>query len=829
MPLFHAAGLYLSTILAVYLKSPVALGIADRPLSSDLVQECLQHCDAESTFLPPAILEDMSHSQDFIESLARLKYVAFGGGNLTREAGNRLVENGVPLQNMIAATECCPFPLYTQPNPKLWQYFIFNSDVFGCDWRKSETEEDVYEQVIVRKGKHPGYQGYFYTFPELNEVSTKDLYKPHPTEPNHWIYYGRADNIIVFSNGEKLNPITIEEIVGDHPQLIGAMVVGANRFQPGLIIEPAVHPTTKEGEKELIDSVWPLVVQANKETVAHGQIGRDFVRLSNPQKPFLRAGKGTVQRAGTVKLYQEEIDQLYEEAGQTTAGETPQLDASSEEALVESIKDLFHTHLGASGLEADADFFSAGIDSMQVIGASRLLRAALEAAGHHADSTALATRAVYSNPTPRRLASYIMERIVKGANNGGADNETVEQQKAMSILYSKYTKDLPVAPKGRPEARGTKQTVLLTGSTGMLGSYMLHFLVQNPNVQKIICLNRAEDGGAKQQAKAMTERGLDATYGGGKAEFHRMDVARSDLGLSKDVYARMLKEADRIIINAWPVNFNIPVESFDPHLRGVRNIGDLAAKAERRVAVVFISSIGTIQNWDANKGLIPEEKLTDLSLPSGGYGRSKLIGGLILEDVARSADFPAAVIRVGQIAGPEADAGVWNRHEWLPSIVASSLYLKALPNDLGSMDRVDWTPVESIAKMVLEVIGATQQVDPGNVSGYFHGVNPVATTWEQIAPAVREYYGRDRLPETVSFKEWVDRLQASQTDDTKAVDQNPGIKLLDSYRAMSDAVEAGHRPVVLETKRTQAQSPTMDRCQAITQDLMKQWCKHWDF
>lgn len=87
----------------------------------------------------------------------------------------------------------------------------------------------MFEQVIVRKDKKPGLQGFFYTFPDDKEYYTKDLYKPHPSLPNHWIYYGRADNIIVFNNGEKLNPITIEEIVADHPKLKGALVVGTNK------------------------------------------------------------------------------------------------------------------------------------------------------------------------------------------------------------------------------------------------------------------------------------------------------------------------------------------------------------------------------------------------------------------------------------------------------------------------------------------------------------------------------------------------------------------------------------------------------------------------
>lgn len=174
-----------------------------------------------------------------------------------------------------------------------------------------------------------------------------------------------APDIIVFSNGEKLNPVTIEDIVTDHPEVKGAVVVGAGHFQSGLLLEPITHPKTEDEAKELIDRVWPLVVIANKETVAHGQIGREFVRLSSPQKPFPRAGKGTIQRAGTVKLYKEEIDELYEKVDQLADVEAPPLDLSSEQSLIESIQDLFRTRLGIEAiLEPDADFFSSGVSSL---------------------------------------------------------------------------------------------------------------------------------------------------------------------------------------------------------------------------------------------------------------------------------------------------------------------------------------------------------------------------------------------------------------------------------------------------------------------------------
>ncbi|KAF2965799.1 hypothetical protein GQX73_g7777 [Xylaria multiplex] len=807
---------------ALYFETPAAFGLPDRPLSAESVAECLEYLDVEGTMLPPAILEDMSQLDRYIEPLRKLNFVIFAGGNLAREAGNRLVDHGVKLNNAISATEFFPFPVYLQPDPKLWQYFIINSEDFGADWRKVPDENDIYQLVCVRKDKDPGFQGFFYTFPDNDEYDTKDLYKPHPTLPDHWIYYGRSDNIIVFSNGEKLNPVTIEEIVSDHLELNGAIVVGEGRFQPSLLLEPTTQPDTENEAKELIDRVWPLVVTANKETVAHGQIGRDFIKLSSPTKPFLRAGKGTIQRAATIKLYKAEIDELYEMAVVSHA-DTPQLDLSSEQTLIRSIQDLFQTRLGGQRkLPPDADFFF--IDSMQVISASRLLRAGLESAGYQQiDAETVATRVIYGNPTPERLAKYLLSRVRRGDVSTPSDEEGHEVE-AMEALWQKYIKDLPEGKPGRPNPSYDGKVVLLTGSTGMLGSYMLDRMINNPVVKRIICLNRAEDGGKKRQASAMKERGL--AVDDSKCVFLHADMSRSDFGLPRDTFNELLETADCLIHNAWPVNFNIPVESFEPHIRSVRNIGSFASQASKRVAVIFISSIATGDNWNTDAGPLPEMRLEDLTLPSGGYGRSKQVGSLILEDVARSGDFPAAIIRVGQIGGPQADAGHWNKQEWLPSIIASSLYLGALPRNLGTMDRVDWTPGESIAGLVLDVAGVSQVVLADDIGGYYHGVNPSSTTWSELAPAVQGFYGKERIPELVSFSEWVDKLDKSQTSDIQVLDKNPGVKLLDSYRVMAGE---GQSPVVFDMTHTVQRSPSMRDAPPVTRELMRHWCRQWGF
>lgn len=831
-PLFHFGGVIGVVTASFYEGCPVVLTAPDRPITSGLIIECLESADVDSISLPPGLIEELSQSKEGIQALTKMRCVSFTGSNLARECGNRLVEHGVRLLSVMGSTEWAPFPLYENPDPALWQYFRFHTEAMGCEFRKWDSEEGVYEMIIVRKKenqKHPGYQGVFYTFPNLNEWSTKDLYRPHSTLPDYWIYHGRADNIIVFSNAEKLNPITIEETICGHPELKAALVVGSQRFQAGLILEPCVYPDTKAGERALLDRVWPWVEKANLDTVQHGRISRDMVALSSLEKPFLRASQGYVQRALTIRLYEEEIHKMYETSS-ANSDKAPKIDVETQEDLIQSIVETLRKHLAADKLEVDVDFFAAGIDSLGFINAAKIIRAGLMKIGYDVDAEVISPKVIYTNSTPRRLATYIFNTVVKGES--GIQHSDEQQQDIMHTLYYKYTQNLLKATPNRSDPRNENQVIVLTGSTGSLGSYLLDLLGRNPRIAKVICLNRAADGGRAQQVKALIDRGLDIGILDTKAEFFHADLSKPDLGLGPDEYVRLQAEADRVICNAWPVNFNLPIESFEPFINGVRHVCNLAATTARRVGVTFISSIATAPSWHAKERgseKVPETRLEDMSLPLGGYGCSKMVGSLIIEDAAAqdAGNFPYAIIRIGQIAGPLAEHGMWNRQEWLPSMIASSLYLGALPSNLGAMDRIDWTPVEAIAKLVLEAAGISRVVEIADeVNGYYHGVNPHESQWQTLAVAVQEFYG-DRIKELVPFSEWCDRLERSQTDGEASVARNPGVKLIDSYRNL--AAGTGSKPVVYDMVKTMERCPVVRETAAINADMMKHWCNQWGF
>jgi thioester reductase-like protein len=706
------------------------------------------------------------------------------------------------------------YPIYFQPNTKLWKYFIFNNDIFGCEYRL--VGENIYEQIIVRRGKEPGLQGIFYTFPDLEKYYTKDLYQPHPTLAHHWIHRGRADDVIVFSNGEKLNPVTIESTVGSHPDVKRAIVVGQGKFQAGLILEPVQFSADDTMAQNLIRNIWPTIESVNRETVAHGRIAKHMVRISDRAKPIPYSSKGSLQRGQFLKLYEREIEALYDADNHR---ETVHLNFQSKDSLSKSLEDIVRSLWAVSDLGPDTDFFNAGLDSLQAINFARLLGYGIRQAGFPAERCQITPRLIYANPTLRQLTEYLFLQSSHEASEPSHTWEGVEEAKALLDKYSFGSKDMTVQTKILPAEQ--EQIILLTGSTGSLGSYLLGLLEGCTSVSKVICLNRAPDGGLSKQIQSSRERGLRTKFV--KTEFIQADLSQPHLGINEVTYARLLASVDRIIHNAWPVNFNMFVGTFEPSIKGVRHLADLSFRASKRVPIIFISSTATVGHW-THQEPVPESLLTDMSLASPGYGQSKLIGDLVLSQGAERLGLPVSVLRVGQIAGSRSEQGIWNAHEWLPTIIASSLGMGKLPSDLGTLDMVDWVCIEDVAATVLEIAGITCRQPLSKISGHFNVVNPTRLQWRELALSVQEYYEQQgRKLELVSLASWVETIEESLKHGT----ETPAVKLLDTFRSM--LVKTPEECTTFSTAEIVSLSPTLNKTGPINPQMMKLWCRQWGF
>jgi len=200
-------------------------------------------------------------------------------------------------------------------DPEDWQYNYFEPSP-GIKFEAQGNGQ--YELTLVRHPDDEHMHPVWHTFPDLREWRSKDIFSPHPTKPNLWLYQGRTDDLIVFGNGSKHNPLAFEEHLRTHPLVRTALIAGTGRQQAAALIEltdAAAAAAPPDALARLRDALWPAIAAANAAAPTHARIPKSHVLLARPAKPFLRAAKGTVQRAPTLRLYAAELDALYAREG----------------------------------------------------------------------------------------------------------------------------------------------------------------------------------------------------------------------------------------------------------------------------------------------------------------------------------------------------------------------------------------------------------------------------------------------------------------------------------------------------------------------------------
>lgn len=158
------------------------------------------------------------------------------------------------------------------------------------------------------------------------------------------------------------------------------------------------------------------------------------------------------------------------------------------------------------------------------------------------------------------------------------------------------------------------------------------------------------------------------------------DTSLVDFGLGESMMERLRREVTLVYHLAWPVNFNIPLITFEPHIKGLRNLVDFSLTTSRLkpTRLFFSSSISTAAKAPSGARVIPDKAIEDLSWAADtGYAQSKLVGEQIVRNAARAGAY-SYVLRIGQIVG-DTDYGVWNDGEFIPAMIRSALTVKKLP------------------------------------------------------------------------------------------------------------------------------------------------------
>ena len=272
-----------------------------------------------------------------------------------------------------------------------------------------------------------------------------------------------------------------------------------------------------------------------------------MIMFTIPSKPFSYTGKGTTRRHAIIKEYDPEIDALYQASVTHKDIVAPSSwDASS---TLRFVRAVVHKALGRE-VEDDVDLFQSGCDrsvnsrklnaipfsdcavrSLQATWIYNQIKSALRETSRHV-AAKLPQACVYQAPTVGGLAA-----VVSGLFEGHQDENADEAQtKRLQALIERYTSTFPSRPTALRKRTDSRDVILVTGTTGGLGSHILRHLLLDPSVARVFAYNKSFST-MEEQKDVFTFNGLDANVlNSPKLRFICGNMDEPLLGLTGSVY-----------------------------------------------------------------------------------------------------------------------------------------------------------------------------------------------------------------------------------------------------------------------------------------------------
>lgn len=456
LPLFHSFGL--ATLLRCLVNgSRLSLLSASRPITAGAVLSGLAATQSRALVTVPYVLKFLAEVDDGVgvQRLAHLEQVVAAGSAVPDALGDALVVGaGVRLFHLYGLTECGALmePCSTPETPQLWNWvrplpdaepFLKFEPVSTTSSSGEGGGETLYHLVVL-----PGLKAKVFADQPDGSYATKDLFRRHPTAPgaNMWKFVARLDDIIVLVNGEKADPVPLEEAVGRNANVRAAVVFGAQRDALGMVVV-AADRAAGLSEDEIVQSVLPDLQRGNERVPAYARIAPDALIVKPAGTEFPCTDKATVIRSLFLKQFAKEIDEFYAKREELANGG----DGGAAESVVDDdadIRDLVRQTVrgelrlaekeGGADLADDSDFFALGMDSLQATNVrSRLLKRV------NLGGRTLATNVVFDHPSVELLTAHLLDVRAGQEENGGPQSA---EELAMRLLEKYSTFDAPTPP-----------------------------------------------------------------------------------------------------------------------------------------------------------------------------------------------------------------------------------------------------------------------------------------------------------------------------------------------------------------------------------------------
>ncbi|CAE6515468.1 unnamed protein product [Rhizoctonia solani] len=735
----------------------------------------------------PTFLEVWSRDTEAICHLKKIDGVVYAGGPLIPHVGDGLVRQGISLRAAYGATEFgapVEFDLVKRA-PQDWIYIEF-PDYTRPEFIAQHDQDGTYELVMLSTPRHKPFVINYCNGKGEVGYATKDLVCPHPTKPGLWKVVGRLDDQIVLLNGEKTNPVPIEDEIVKCPQVQSAVMFGREQNQTGLLVElrDQFRPLSNEGCESMVDQIWSFIELANNSTSTHSRVAREAIIFSEASRPLPRTPKGNVARAAALRLYADDIARMYAQLGHNSSLKPLGAPTSWENRNeVGSWLDHCVAHLLGRQLNACEDLFQQGLDSLTATLLSGVLKQALSLSPdpkiQHVTGQ-VAQQTIFNHPSILQLTNYLVELT---SDSAGSLSGSIEgESDIMGSMIARYTQGMDIRPNDPTWSlldSEPVEKVVITGTTGSLGSHLLAQVLANDRVQRVWAINRPHKSSgvpvAQRQRTSFEDKNLPiGLLYHPKLTFLECNLNESQLGLVRKDYEEIRSSATMIIHNAWQVDFNWNIQSFEPNVQGTRHLVDLALSSswKRAPRLIFTSSISVAGLGLPGRSLDEEHITRSTIAPGFGYGESKYVAERVLE-AARIAGLETCVVRLGQLSG-DTVSGSWSKTDWFPSVLASSLTIGQLPEAIGT---VSWVPLDMAAQALLDVCHYTTTELPSVA----HIAHPQPSPWLElmttVAQVVKVELGKEL--EFSPFDEWNRKVAETAVlyNNTTVHKQLPTVKL----------------------------------------------------
>ncbi|CCG80614.1 putative NRPS-like enzyme [Taphrina deformans PYCC 5710] len=740
----------------------------------------------------PYVAKMLAEDDKSLAMLQRLEFLGVGGAPLPKATGDFIVNAGIPLVSRMGSSECnflmCSYRDYE--NDKDWDYL--RSEPGGHHFNFIPQNDGTGNCELEVLGSWPALA----TATNHNgNFRTGDLFQPHPTTPNAWLYLGRNDDTIVLGNGKKADPKALEGALRGLKYLNNALVFGTGKNNIGILVIELADETAPKGE-ELREKVWNEVIRKlNKQSPAHAEVYREMILTLPSSEDFEKTPKGTVFRNGTYAKFEKEINAAYNQGHQ-------QIEVTDDD-LDDYINKLV-CKITEKQLDKDQDLFGAGVNSLQSVRIRNIIAGEL--------GLQVPTNIVFEEPTISQLTTYI-RRLRTGQSGSQSDKSSLMQTLVNKYSLEKSRIKEAVHSEIKMNGRDTSgEVILLTGATGGLGSHLLSQFTSTAShkIEKIVCLIRKSDAGTPEERarETMAYRKVDVQDSQVPVQYLFADLSKGDLGLGNR-FTTLRDEVTLIIHAAWPVNFNASLSSFDPSIVSAVHLLELARLSAHLCRFYFCSSTASIINNKSQP--IPEIASQDtVDCSTVGYAQSKWVTEQVVQSYSEV--ISVGILRIGQLCG-DTKAGVWSESEAWSLMFKSVDVIHALPALVE--DNIAWLPVDLAARSIIDIVLGKRES-----GSFWHIVNPgKGTTWTDV---LNYFKSAGWNFDVVSPKDWVRKLKASPDSP-----DNASRKLLGLWEPAFDNDDPLVSDPIFDTSRAIEASVTLKDTKAVDQTLMTRIFTNW--